>query len=63
MSRVCLLRKMWTKAVEWAKANNRFRVNSVHGEDEIKVVLAETFDMEQLVAEETTQCGSFDVEA
>ena len=56
---------MWNKAVEWAKAQKetRFRVNQVHGEDEIKMVLEDTFAKEQTVEEEMGQHGSFEVEA
>lgn len=57
---------MIDRAWEWAKkqlpAGSRFRTNSVHGAEEIKVVLSDTFELENLDREETTRSGSIDLQ-
>lgn len=57
------LRKMIDKAFEWAKANKRLRSNPVHGEDEVNIVLTETFQLEDCSIEESNQSGNFEVQA
>lgn len=53
---------MCDKAWEWAKAKKKIRCNPVHGEEEINIVLSETFELEDVSLEETNQAGSFEVE-
>ena len=53
---------MIDKAFEWAKANNRIRSNPIHGEEEIKITLTETFELENTNSEETTRSGNFEVQ-
>ena len=53
---------MIDRAFEWAKANNRMRTNSIHGEEEIKITLTETFELENTNSEETTRSGNFEVQ-
>ena len=57
---------MIDKAWEWAKkqlpAGSRFRTNAVHGAEEIKVVLSDSFELENLDREETTRSGTIDVQ-
>ena len=58
-----LLRKMIDHAWEWATKNKKVRVNAVHGEQEIYIVLTETFELENVEQEETIRRGSMEVEA
>lgn len=55
-------RKMIDNAWAWARAHKRVRTNDVHKEEEIRVVLTDTFEIEDAKMEETTQSGSFEVE-
>ena len=57
------LRRMIERAWEWAKKNGRLRVNPVHGEEEINIVLSETFQLENMDVEENNRTGSFEVQA
>ena len=56
---------MIDRSWEWAKkklpAGSRFRTNPVYGAEEIKVVLSETFELENWDREETTRAGSIDI--
>lgn len=56
---------MWDKSVAWAKkqATPHHRVNPIHGEEEIKIVLEERFRAAHLEEEEVAQQGSFQMEA
>lgn len=53
---------MIAKAWAWAKAQGQWRVNPVHGEEEIKIVAAETFNMSNRQIEEMEQSGTVSVE-
>ena len=58
---------MIDRAFEWAKKNStptnkRFRTNEVHGEDEIKIVVNDTFEFDNIDLDETTRSGSVTVE-
>ena len=57
-----VLRKMCDKAWEWARTHKRIRCNPVHGEEEINVILTETYELEDVNLEETNRSGSFQVE-
>ena len=59
---VCKPRKMLDRAWEWAKTNKKWRTNAVHGEEEIRIVLSDSFELENVEIEETTRTGSFEVE-
>ena len=54
---------MIQKAMEWARKTNNIRVNEIHGEEEIRMILSETFCHKELKSEETTKEGSMAVEA
>ncbi|CAL1128522.1 unnamed protein product [Cladocopium goreaui] len=54
--------KMCDKAWEWARTHKRIRCNPVHGEEEINVILTETYELEDVNLEETNRSGSFQVE-
>lgn len=51
-----------TKAMQWAQKTGNIRVNEVHGEQEIRLILNETFVHKELREEETTREGSIAVE-
>ena len=51
-----------TKAIQWAQKTGNIRVNEVHGEQEICLILNETFVHKELREEETTREGSIAVE-
>ncbi|CAL1161596.1 unnamed protein product [Cladocopium goreaui] len=53
---------MVTKAIQWAQKTGNIRVNEVHGEQEIRLILNETFVHKELREEETTREGSIAVE-
>lgn len=53
---------MITKAFAWAKANGKHRVNEVHGEEEIRILVNETFNFKKSDIEETTQRGALEVQ-
>lgn len=55
-------RSMITKAFAWAKANGKHRVNEVHGEEEIRILVNETFNFKKSDIEETTQRGALEVQ-
>ena len=44
--------KMIERAWNWAKAKGKVRTNDVHGEEEIKIILSETFDINSAEIEE-----------
>lgn len=54
---------MIQKALDWARKTNNIRVNEIHGEEEIHMILSETFCHKELQEEETNQKGSIAVEA
>ena len=53
---------MVEKAFAWADANGAKRTNEIHGEEEIKIVLDQTFEVEKTQKEETERTGSFTVQ-
>lgn len=53
---------MITKAVAWAKTSKNLRVNPIHGEEEIYMILSETFEAKEKNEEETTREGNLEVE-
>ena len=50
------------KAWAWAKTNQKIRVNPIHGEEEIYILVAETWAMTDLDREETEQSGTINVQ-
>lgn len=56
------LRAMIAKAWAWARQHNRLRVNPVHGEEEIYLVLSETFNAKEMEEEEMTRQGNMEVQ-
>lgn len=54
---------MIDRSFAWAQKNKRMRSNPVHGEDEINIVLSETFELENMDIEENTRSGTFAVQA
>lgn len=53
---------MIQKAVAWAKSSKKHRVSSVHGEEEIYLILSETFEAKEKHEEEVNRQGSMEVE-
>ena len=53
-------RSMIAKAWAWAK--NQWRVNPIHGEEEIRIIASETFSMNKSQIEELEQSGNISVE-
>jgi hypothetical protein len=53
---------MVDKAWVWAQARGKVRTNQVHGEDEIQIVLSETFEVNNADIEEVEQSGSIAVQ-
>ena len=53
---------MVQKAFEWAEKNGRKRKNPVHGEEEIRIVLSETFALNNTEIEEREQSGTVEVQ-
>ena len=56
------LRAMIQKAWTWARNNQKLRVNSIHGEEEIFIVLSETFAFSATEQEEVERSGSIAVQ-
>lgn len=54
---------MIQKALDWARKSKNIRVSEIHGEEEIYMVLNETFCHKEVQEEENTKQGSFAVEA
>jgi len=52
---------MIDRAFAWAKSKGLIRTNEVHGEEEIKIVLSETFDVNQAEIEEAERSGTIEV--
>ena len=58
-----LLRKMVANAWKWAdQQSGRKRVSEVHGEEEIRVILQDSFDFVEEEGDTTKQQGTFDLE-
>ena len=53
-----------TRAWDWAKNHGptKHRVNAIHGEEEIRIILSDTFEHEELGIEENTRTGTMEVE-
>ena len=58
-----LLRKMIEKTWAWGLQNKRLRQHPIHGEEEVRMVLTETFAFENKNEEQTTRSGTFEVQA
>lgn len=56
------LRKMIERAWNWAKQSNNIRSNEVHGEEEVRLVLSDTFEDTHKKLEEVDRSGSILVE-
>ena len=52
---------MIERAWNWAKAKGKVRTNDVHGEEEIKIILSETFDINSAEIEEAERSGTIEV--
>ena len=55
-------RSMVSAAVEWAKSKNLWRVNPIHKEEEIKVVVDDFFRFSEHEGFDTTQRGTMEME-
>ena len=53
---------MVAKAVQWAKASNKHRVSPVHGEEEIYLILSETFQAKEVEQDEMNREGNMEVQ-
>ncbi|CAK9110921.1 unnamed protein product [Durusdinium trenchii] len=51
-------KSMIAKAWAWAKSKNQWRVNPIHGEEEIRIIASETFSMNKSQIEELEQSGN-----
>ncbi len=56
------LRKMISNAWAWGKQSNNLRTNEVHGEEEVRLVLADTFEDTHKKLEEVDRSGSIHIE-
>ena len=56
------IRPMIESAWRWATAHGCLRKNPVHGEEEAKLVLSDTFDLVDSTGTETQLSGSFEAE-
>lgn len=54
---------MIQRAWQWAQSTGNLRTNDVHGEEEIRRVLHDTFKHKETREEEHTREGSIEVEA
>ena len=55
-------RSMVNAAVDWAKSKNLWRVNPIHKEEEIKVVVDDFFRFSEQEGFDTTQRGTMEME-
>lgn len=55
-------RKMIERAWDWARQTGNLRVNEVHGEEEIRCVLNETFFARNIHKEESERRGTMEVQ-
>ena len=53
---------MIQKALDWGRKTNNLRVNPIHGEEEIRMVLSETFCHKEVHQEETNREGGMVVQ-
>ena len=49
----------WAEAVQKKTGKKKVRTNEVHGEEEIRCVLNERFELAEVETEETDRSGSF----
>lgn len=54
---------MIDRSWEWARSHSRLRTNPIHQEEEINIVLTETFELEDSYIEEVNRGGTFHVQA
>ena len=54
---------MIDKSWQWAVKTGRHRTNQVHGEEEVQLVLSETFSLNERQEQNVTQEGNLTVEA
>ena len=57
-----MMRKMTECAFQWAKTNNRLRVNAIHQDEEALLILNETFQLIDESGEEINMNGTFELE-
>lgn len=62
MITMSLLRKMADAAFDWASSRGLVRVNSMHGEQEARLVLGQSFSMKDEQGTTTTERVRMDVE-
>ena len=55
-------RTMVQKAMQWGHKTGNVRVNEIHGEEEVRMVLNETFVHRELHEEQTTREGNIEME-
>lgn len=60
---VNVLRRMVEKAWQWAKNSKNHRVNKIHGEEEIFIMVSETFNSIEKDEEHVDREGRMEVEA
>jgi len=53
---------MIEKAWSWAQRHGKIRTNEIHGEDEIQIILTETFDVNSANIEESERSGNITVQ-
>lgn len=54
---------MAENAFKWGQKTGNVRRNEVHGEEEVALILSETFAMKEINEEEVTREGNITVEA
>ena len=54
---------MIQKALDWARKTGNIRTNEIHGEEEIRMIISETFVHKEMKTEETNREGTIEVEA
>lgn len=57
-----MIRSMIESAFEWAKARGLWRINPMHKEEEIKIVVDDFFKYTDEVGTETRQSGTMEME-
>ena len=56
------IRKMITAAWLWAANTNNLRKSCIHGEEEAKLILTDSFEAADVTSHETSQTGAMDIE-
>ena len=54
---------MIQKALDWARKTGNIRTNEIHGEEEIRMIISETFVHKEVKTEETNREGTIEVQA